>query len=138
MPIHWSIEPLRRRVHMVIRDPYDFAEWSRGVFSVIKDPTFGPGFSFLVDPRQASAPDPLFVRSQVEFFARHAEELAGVRGAAVVRPDNTKAYGSLSWLCASMTNHGRRLPESAFACRSRSVRQCAYCAIFPGAGSSWS
>jgi hypothetical protein len=59
----------------------------------VADPLFAPGYSVLVDRREARAPSPSFVRSQAAFLRQHADRLGNGHYAIVVHPEDAEAFG---------------------------------------------
>jgi hypothetical protein len=93
MPVACSIDLPRRRVVLTIVDPYSLDQWRAAVLEALADPEFVPGFGFLVDRRDCSAPTGDFVQRQIDFLAAQEPLRVRHRVAILVRPDDAAAYG---------------------------------------------
>jgi hypothetical protein len=129
MPVTYRIDADERIVHLTMTGECSYDEWERAMLAALADPSYRPGFGFLIDRRGADITTPDFIRRVVCFNLEHQVELGGGRRAVVV--GSTADYGmgrmaeilsddspspirvfkdideALGWLRAG--DHGRRL-----------------------------
>ena len=87
MPIKWSLDAQSRVVQFVWEDPYTFDEWRLAMSDVLKHPSYRPGYRFLVDRREATAPPSAFIAHLTDFLESHRTEVQGARAALIARDD---------------------------------------------------
>jgi hypothetical protein len=84
MPVTYRIDPEERLVHLTMAGASSFDEWEAAMLAALADPSYRPGFGFLIDRRGADITTPDFVRRVVAFNLEHRVELGGGRRAVVV------------------------------------------------------
>ena len=91
MSVSYRITPEEGRVYMTMTGVTSFEEWERAMLAALADPSYRPGFGFLIDRRAAPSPTSDFIRRVVSFNKVHQGELGGGRRAVVV--GSTADYG---------------------------------------------
>lgn len=86
LSVIYAIDSSERIVYLTTVGEPAFDEWRDALLGVFSHPSFKPGFNFISDRRQASAPSPDFIEQQIGFLREHERDLGRCRWAAVV-PD---------------------------------------------------
>lgn len=84
MPLAYRIDHDDHLVHVTITGSAYFYEWEETMLKALADPSYRPGYGFLIDRRGAPAPGPDFIKRVVAFNDAHRGELGGGRRAVVV------------------------------------------------------
>ena len=91
MPVTYRIDAGERLVYLTMAGDCSYGEWEAAMLAVLADPSYRPGFGFLVDRRAAPAPTTDYIRRVITFNKMHRGELGGGRRAVVV--GSTADYG---------------------------------------------
>ena len=84
MPVTCEIVASSHFVTIRYEDPYSFAEWAQAMTAVRDDPTFEPGFHFLIDRTTAGPPPAAFAHAVATYVREHPAMFRGARSAIVV------------------------------------------------------
>ena len=91
MPFGIAADPDRRFVIFRATDPYSIQEWRSANLELFQDDAYRATRALLVDRREASPPETVFVGEMLAFLAEHPGDLPH-RVAIVVR-DDAAAFG---------------------------------------------
>ena len=92
MNITYSIDKVLRIVFFTYTGNLDFDEWAKTMTVVFKDPSFEPGFSFILDRRLVkTAPTTDYIAKVADFVQKHPVELGKNQTAVVV--SDIASYG---------------------------------------------
>jgi hypothetical protein len=91
MAFTYRIEKHEKIVYLEGGDP-SFEEWKQTFLTLFADADYEKGFHFLSDRRLIEIPRSTeFIRSQINFFRKHEEQIKGCKWATVV--SSIAAYG---------------------------------------------
>lgn len=97
MNVTYSIDKILRIVSLSYTGNPDFDEWSNMMCAVFHDPSFEPGFSFIMDRRFATtAPTTDYIKKITAFSKNHPIELGTCRTAVVVTEMNSYGMARMS------------------------------------------
>jgi hypothetical protein len=82
MPITWTVDAGKNRVHVTVTPPSTRDHGRVAATAIVSAPGYAPTFGFLVDGIGSVGPE--FVRDVVHFFATHRDKFRGVRVAIVM------------------------------------------------------
>ena len=83
--MEYLIDSGRRLVRMTVRRGITFAEWREAMDAILADPSYRPGFGFLIDlTGLVNAPETAFIRQVAGYFPGHLDQLGTGRRAIVV------------------------------------------------------
>lgn len=84
MPLTYTLDPARRLVRVVFREPPTLLEVEAVLDQLAADPQFGPGFGVLADRWQLTVePDEAYLRGAIEAIASRGARFADIRWATV-------------------------------------------------------
>ena len=99
MHFRYRILPVAQLVRIDYLGQPDFAEWAAMMCAIFADPSYEPGFGFLVDRSPVvEAPSIAHIRQVSDFLVEHRVQLRGSRRAVVV--SSTASYGMARMLGA--------------------------------------
>lgn len=97
MHLTYSIDNNLQIVSLKYTGNPDFSEWASVMRSVFDDPSFEPGFSFILDRRLVTtAPTTGYIKRVVAFVESHPAELGKCRTAVVVGEIASYGMGRMS------------------------------------------
>ncbi|PYR89964.1 MAG: hypothetical protein DMF84_22255 [Acidobacteria bacterium] len=82
MPITWTVDAAKGRVHVTLTIPSTRDQARAAATNILSAPGYAPTFGFVVDAIGKAGPE--FVRDVVHFFATHRDKFRGVRVAIVM------------------------------------------------------
>jgi hypothetical protein len=107
VPFTYHVSAEDRVVYLTAEAEVPYAQLEHAVLSTLSDPSYRPGFNFLLDWRRASdAPDPSYVRRLLELLAECPGEVGACRWAVV--SDSNDTYAMLLMLCLIAQQRGLR------------------------------
>ena len=117
MSITYRIDPVERLVYLTMAGDASYREWEGAMLAILADPSYRPGFDFLIDRRAAPAPTSDFIRRVVAFNREHHQELGGGRAVVV---GNTADFGM--GRMAEILSEGEPSPIRAFTSLDEALR----------------
>jgi hypothetical protein len=97
MNLTYSIDKILRIVSLNYTGDPDFEEWANTMRAVFRDPSFQPGFSFILDRRFVTvAPTKDYIKKITNFAQSHLIELEKSHIAVVVSESTTYGMGRMS------------------------------------------
>ncbi len=97
MNINYSIDKILRIVTLNYTGNPDFDEWANTMRAVFRDPSFQPGFSFILDRRFVTiAPTTDYIKKIADFSKAHPIELGKCLTALVVSEMASYGMGRMS------------------------------------------
>ena len=84
MPVTYHLDQRERLVYLTVAGDASYNEWEASMLAILADPSYRPGFGFLIDRRDATAPASDYIRRVIAFNRAHRGELSRGRRAVVV------------------------------------------------------
>ena len=108
MKITYSIDTTFGIVTLSYVDNPNFVEWANTMRAVFRDPSYEPGFSFILDRRQVTtAPEKDYIEKVVAFTKAHPRELGKCLTAVVVAGLASYGMARMSQAFLGDTEHTR-------------------------------
>lgn len=101
--ITYSVDSENGLAHVVYGPAFSFEAWEQAMRAIFAEPSYRPGFGFLIDRRGSEPPEPDDVRRMVGFIGRHRSEIAGSRWAFVT--SGPADYGMARMVQALASDH---------------------------------